>query len=116
MIRNLACLILPFLLIACAGSLSQKPGPIQPIAVATTEPTALATTEPAEPKQSPITHPLRQARSLKKLKAAPLYSFNESDVDAYLKFLHADEPDPIQRLLHLARKNIGQPYEIFLLG
>src|SRR5439155_2601675 len=44
------------------------------------------------------------------------YSFSERDVDAYLKFLHESEPDPIQRVVHLARKNIGQPYAIYLLG
>lgn len=65
---------------------------------------------------SPVVHTLRPARSLKKLQAAPLYSFTERDVDAYLKFLSADEPDPMKRLIHLARKEIGQPYEIYLLG
>jgi hypothetical protein len=65
---------------------------------------------------SPITHPIHKPRTLKKLKAAPLYSFNEREVDVYLKYLHESEPDPIARLIHLARKEIGQPYEIYLLG
>ena len=74
--------------------------------------------DPSLPKDldSPVVHTLRPARKLKTLKAAPLYSFSERDVDAYLRSLSADEPDPIQRVLHLARKNIGQPYEIYLLG
>jgi len=46
----------------------------------------------------------------------PLYKFNESEVDTYLKFLHASEPDLRKRIVHLARKNIGQPYELYLLG
>lgn len=46
----------------------------------------------------------------------PLYTFNEMEVDAYLKMLHEREPDAIRRIIHLGRKNIGQPYEIYLLG
>lgn len=51
-----------------------------------------------------------------KLLDKPLYHFTESEVDAYLRFLSAAEPDLRQRILHLARKNIGQPYELYLLG
>jgi hypothetical protein len=46
----------------------------------------------------------------------PLYKFTESEVDTYLKFLSATEPELRKRILHLARKNIGQPYELYLLG
>ncbi|TWU29860.1 N-acetylmuramoyl-L-alanine amidase-like domain-containing protein [Bythopirellula polymerisocia] len=46
----------------------------------------------------------------------PLHEFTETEVDAYLRFLSATEPDLRQRILRLARKNIGQPYEIYLLG
>lgn len=46
----------------------------------------------------------------------PLYKFTEAEVDSYLKFLQANEPDLRQRIVKLARKNIGQPYELFLLG
>lgn len=67
-------------------------------------------------KRSPIAHPLREARPLEVLKTLPTYQFNEAELDAYLKHLHATEPDPIKRLVHLARKNIGQPYDIYLLG
>lgn len=77
--------------------------------------TTQAVDEPPE-KHDPVVNPIRPARPIKKLKLAPLYSFSEKDVDAYLKFLATEEPDPIARVMHLARKNIGQPYEIFLLG
>src|SRR5688572_18255782 len=83
-------------------------------AQATTQATR-AGEEPPD-KLDPVVNPVRKARSIKRLKVAPLYSFNEKDVDAYLKFLADDEPDPVARVMHLARKNIGQPYEIFLLG
>ncbi len=46
----------------------------------------------------------------------PLYKCNESEVDTYLKFLSATEPDLRKRILTIARKNIGQPYELYLLG
>ena len=46
----------------------------------------------------------------------PLYKCSEAEVDTYLKFLSATEPDLRQRILKIARKNIGQPYELYLLG
>jgi Protein of unknown function (DUF1460) len=46
----------------------------------------------------------------------PLYKCSEAEVDQYLKFLSATEPDLRKRVVHLARKNIGQPYELYLLG
>ncbi len=46
----------------------------------------------------------------------PLYTFNEADVDRYLRELAAREPDLRRRVIHLGRKNIGQPYQIYLLG
>src|SRR6185295_651858 len=51
-----------------------------------------------------------------KLSGKPLYKFTEAEVDKYLKFLSATEPDLRKRIIHLARKNIGQPYELYLLG
>jgi hypothetical protein len=46
----------------------------------------------------------------------PLYKFTELEVDSYLKYLAAVEPNLRERIIHLARKNIGQPYELYLLG
>lgn len=46
----------------------------------------------------------------------PLYKCNEAEVDQYLKFLSATQPDLRKRIVQLARKNIGQPYELYLLG
>jgi hypothetical protein len=50
------------------------------------------------------------------LEAKPMYQFNEAEVDRYLRHLHRTEPDMSKRMVHLARKNIGQPYELYLLG
>ncbi len=46
----------------------------------------------------------------------PLYEFTEAEVDVYLQFLQAYEPNLRRRIVHLARKNIGQPYDLYLLG
>ncbi len=50
------------------------------------------------------------------LLAKPLYQFNEAETGRYLAYLQTAEPDLRKRIVHLARKNIGQPYEIYLLG
>lgn len=46
----------------------------------------------------------------------PLYQFTEAEVGPYLAHLQAAEPDLRKRVVHLARKNLGQPYELYLLG
>lgn len=55
-------------------------------------------------------------RPLDALAAIPLHQFTEPEVGAYLAHLQATEPDLRRRIVHLARKNLGQPYEIYLLG
>jgi hypothetical protein len=58
--------------------------------------------EPAKPSPVPVDK--------------PLYQFTEAEVGAYLGPLQASEPDLRKRIMHLARKNLGQPYELYLLG
>jgi hypothetical protein len=55
-------------------------------------------------------------KAVSKIVNKPLYKCKEAEVDQYLKFLSATEPDLRKRIVHLARKNIGQPYELYLLG
>ena len=50
------------------------------------------------------------------LENKPLYQFSEAEVGAYIKHLQATEPSLRKRIMHLARKNLGQPYAIYLLG
>ncbi|MGI9458135.1 MAG: N-acetylmuramoyl-L-alanine amidase-like domain-containing protein, partial [Aeoliella sp.] len=50
------------------------------------------------------------------LRSKPLYEFTEAEVDRYLRYLQTNEPDLRKRIIHLARKNLGQPYELYLLG
>ena len=76
------------------------------------------TTRPVSARKasSAIKKSLPPPRPLATLEALPLYKFTETDLDAYLKHLHTAMPDARQRLLHLAHKNLGQPYDIYLLG
>ncbi len=46
----------------------------------------------------------------------PLYTFTEEQLDAYLPTVRQTEPDLSRRVVALGRQNIGQPYEIYLLG
>ncbi len=66
------------------------------------------------PAERPGTVP--RQRSMEELKASPLYTFTEEEVDRYLQALPAAEPVLSDRVIHLGRKNIGQPYDIYLLG
>ena len=54
--------------------------------------------------------------ALKKQKSKPIYQFSPSELDLYLGYLQSVEPDLRKRVQHLARKCLGQPYQIFLLG
>lgn len=53
---------------------------------------------------------------LRELLAKPLYEFSEREIDVYLPWLQYSIPDLRERIRHLARKNLGQPYDIYLLG
>lgn len=53
---------------------------------------------------------------LSDLKGRPLFTFTPQEVDQYLRYARATVPDLRERTVHLGRKNIGQPYEIYLLG
>ena len=68
------------------------------------------------PTATPAAPPHPDAAVVAPLKDKPLYRFSEREVDAYIRYLHATEPDVHKRIVHLARKNIEQPYELYLLG
>lgn len=53
---------------------------------------------------------------LQKLLAKPLYKFSEEDINNYLPYLQYTIPTLQERMKHLARKGLGQPYDIYLLG
>jgi hypothetical protein len=91
----------------------------RPLAAALLGASALGA-QPASPPAAPSSPPAEvsgvSAEKLRPLLDKPLYRFTEAEVGLYLKYLHAAEPDLRQRIVQLARKNIGQPYEIYLLG
>jgi hypothetical protein len=70
----------------------------------------------SQPTSAPTTTQPTTRPSVASLPAAPLYQLSEREIDAYLRQLQPAEPDLHQRIVHLARKNVGQPYELYLLG
>jgi len=54
--------------------------------------------------------------TLGQLKYKPTYRMKPEQVDRYLAYLKLKEPNLQKRIVHLARKNLGQPYQIYLLG
>jgi hypothetical protein len=95
------------LLVCCvagAACLGCEPKPVPP--QVPPPPTA----EDRQSSRPPANDPVAQLRE------KPLYEFSERDVDAYLKYLQQTEPDLRKRIVHLARKNLSQPYELYLLG
>ncbi len=55
-------------------------------------------------------------RELTQMLNTPLYKMKPDQVGRYLGWLHAAEPDLHKRVAAIGRKNIGQPYELYLLG
>lgn len=102
---------------APAASVDSDPALTEAIAPATqTAPATQASRPATRPQASPVLAPLPEPAPLDALQRKPLYEFSEREVDVYLRHLSSAEPDPAKRLLHLARKNIGQPYALYLLG
>jgi hypothetical protein len=56
------------------------------------------------------------AAQLGSLLNKPLYQMQPAELGRFLAWQQLDKPNLRQRIAALARKNIGQPYELFLLG
>jgi hypothetical protein len=102
--KTLAALTLALLLAGCAH---QTPQP-QP---------------PAPPQITPSAAQLDAARlvgldpaQLTGMLNKPLYQMQPTELGRFLAWQQLDQPALRQRIAALARKNIGQPYELFLLG
>ncbi|MFZ6781275.1 N-acetylmuramoyl-L-alanine amidase-like domain-containing protein [Undibacterium sp. Ji83W] len=70
---------------------------------------------------SPVQAEDKQAATSAKLANEPfqnkkIFQMTPQEVDQYLAYLHANVPDLRQRIALIARKNIGQPYKLNLLG
>lgn len=55
-------------------------------------------------------------RLIADLKQRPIYTYSPKEVDAYVNFTYHRYPNLRERVDHLAKKNFGQPYDIYLLG
>ena len=100
--KTLAALAVTLLLAACA----HQPQPPEP-----------------PPQVQPTTAQLDAARrvgldaaELAGLLNKPLYRMRPAELGRFLAWQQLDQPALRQRIAALARKNIGQPYELFLLG
>lgn len=55
-------------------------------------------------------------RDVAALRSAPLYTFNEYELDSYLRDQAAQPLSVTQRVERIARQNLKQPYRLYLLG
>ncbi|MCC6546965.1 DUF1460 domain-containing protein [Candidatus Sumerlaeota bacterium] len=53
---------------------------------------------------------------MKAIQKKPLYKMKPAEVDRYIAYAHETEPDLRKRIAMIGRKNIGQPYQLYLLG
>lgn len=53
---------------------------------------------------------------LKTIRPKPIYKMKPKEIDVYLGDVHTSITDLRARVMHFARKNLGQPYQIYLLG
>lgn len=53
---------------------------------------------------------------LKRIEGKKLFEMTPKEIDIYLTWLHENTPDLRERVVSIARKNLGQPYDIYLLG
>ena len=54
--------------------------------------------------------------AMAKLEKTPIYKMKPKEVDLYLGHLCKTQPSLRERIVHIARKNLGQPYDMYLLG
>jgi hypothetical protein len=105
----------PFVLAAlllAAGCESQPSRPAlnerkAPPPVARPEPTPSASSARAVAPPPP---------DIRDLEQRPGHTFTEAELGRFIAALHVTEPDPAARVVRLARQNLGQPYDIYLLG
>lgn len=64
----------------------------------------------------PLLEKVNISKEMKKLIQKPLYKFTEEELDKYLGFLQETVPALRDRIQILAKQNMGQKYDIYLLG
>ncbi|MBX7245005.1 MAG: DUF1460 domain-containing protein [Candidatus Sumerlaeaceae bacterium] len=58
----------------------------------------------------------QRAAFIERIKNKPTYKMTPKEVDVYLAYAQKEYPNIRDRVVHFARRNIGQPYKIYLLG
>ena len=58
----------------------------------------------------------QSSSALTKLEKTPIYKMEPKELDLYLGNLCKTQPSLRERVVHIARKNLGQPYDMYLLG
>ncbi len=53
---------------------------------------------------------------LRQLESARIYEMNHAELDAYIGYLQRTEPDLRKRIIKIAKQNLNQPYNMYLLG
>jgi hypothetical protein len=53
---------------------------------------------------------------LERIESKPFWEITPKELDVYLGWAKSNIPDLRQRVVHFARKRVGQPYEMYLLG
>ena len=86
--------------------------PLAVLFIVTVQPARLATAKEKQltPEQSAACKKLRlDEEEMVKLIAKPLYKFTEAEVDNYVAFLSAMEPELRKRIVHLCGRTLGNP-------
>jgi hypothetical protein len=55
-------------------------------------------------------------RGIVELRSAPIYTFDATELDRYLRYVSSTHADTIDRAMLFARQSIGQPYRLGPLG
>ena len=69
-----------------------------------------------QPGPAPLSEPAHRPGGEETLATRQLFTFSEAELGAYLSQVRAAEPDLARRVVRLGRQNIGQPYDLYLLG
>lgn len=118
----LGCLVIA--LSACQSTHPEGSGTRAPAAHEGESATAPDETEADSSNHTTLTENDRQIaerldldpEELARLIELPLYKFDEKDLNTYLPYVRELLPNLRDRVVHLGRKNLGQPYELYLLG
>lgn len=98
MIKRAAVMLVAVGLVSCASKQPQWEIPVEPVNAAAAKSVGI------------------DSNDIEALAAKPLFAMTEPEVARYIAYAQVAYPDLRDRVVHLGRKNLGQPYELYLLG